>query len=140
MGACHIEIVPPLPIAGVSRFYTTNGKAYYSPFTRSLVIYDATTVLRFDLFKNELMHLNRPEGWYFKSVEEDEESYRLAYYDGNFGRDEQRISRGKIAFEPGCGKVHDGIFPSACMRYRNPPPLRPRRGRLRWLTSLFKRQ
>jgi hypothetical protein len=135
MGAYRVEIVPPFPICGISRFHTTNGRAYYSPLTNSLVIYDATTVLRIDLPNNEPWHLDRPDGWYFSAVHEDAEGYHLGFYDGQLGRDRQCVPREKIAFEPGFGGVHDGVFPSA---YIAPSArARPPRWSWRWFRALF---
>jgi hypothetical protein len=135
MGAYRVEIVPPFPICGISRFHTTNGRAYYSQFTNSLVIYDATTVLRIDLPNNEPWHLDRPDGWYFSAVHEDAEGYHLGFYDGQLGRDRQCIPRETIAFEPGFGGVHNGVFPSA---YIAPSaPTRPPRWSWRWFRTLF---
>jgi hypothetical protein len=138
MGAYHIEIVPPFPICGISPFHTTNGRAYYSPFTKSLVIYDATTVLRVDLSHNEPWHLDRPAGWYFTAVHEDADGYLFQFYDGQLGRDRRRVPRSEITFGPGFGQVQGGVFPSA---YIAPPtPVHPPRWTWRWVRSLFARQ
>jgi hypothetical protein len=113
MGCPHIEIVPPVPLAGVSRFFTTNGRAYYSAATESVVIYDANVILKFDLKSDEVAHVERPAKWYFAGVEEDETGYRLRLYDSGSKHAERHVPFASADFRPGFGPVKRGVFPSA---------------------------
>lgn len=122
MGAEHIEILTPIPIQGVTRFYTTNGRSYFSAFTHSLVIHDACTILRFDLRTLRLSHFLRPVGWYFSAVREDAETLHLSLYSGFGKHREQRIPLGEDSFQPGFGDVWAGVFPSAYMPYATSDP------------------
>ena len=128
MGAKHIEIVTPFPIEGISRFYTTNGRAYFSPVTNSLVIHDACTILRFDMLTKQLSSLLRPSGWYFSAVREDGEAFHFSLYSGFGKRREQMVPRSEAWFQPGFGDVWAGVFLSANMSYATVDPRFPREG------------
>lgn len=122
MGADHVEIVTPFPIEGISRFYTTNGRAYFSPFTHSLVIHDACTILQFDLQTQQLSSLLRPAGWYFSGVREDADAFHFSLYTGSGKHREQIVRRDEASFLPGFGDVSAGVFPSAYMSYATSDP------------------
>jgi hypothetical protein len=115
VGCATIEIVTPVPIAGATRFRTTNGGAYWSEATGHLVIHDASVILRYHPGAKQVEHYRGPYGWYISSVTEDESGYRLSLYDGS-GRSKQMHLPFTGSFEPGAGDVTAGVFPSAYPR------------------------
>ena len=112
MGCENIAIVPSFPIGGVSRFFATNGSAYYSAHTNSLIIRDACVLLRFNMQSKTLEHFVPPTGWYIGNVEESDAGYHFSLY-ASFKNSEHRIPFSSGEFAPGFGPVARGAFPSA---------------------------
>jgi hypothetical protein len=123
MGAEHIEIVIPVPVRGVDRFYTTNGRAYFSTRFSELVVHDACLILCLDLARGTVRHSRPPLPWYIAQLSESEEGYHLELYDGSGGRRVLDIARSAANLPDGFGDIHGGVLPSAYMPFasnRNP--------------------
>ncbi|HVT37154.1 MAG TPA: hypothetical protein VHE37_16325, partial [Nevskiaceae bacterium] len=112
MGCANIAIVPPFPIAGIARFFTTNGSTYYSERTGSLVIRDTSVILKYSLKSHVLEHYVQPPGLYIYGLEEDDAGYNLRLY-ANFKETQKHIPFGSGEFKPGLGPVERGSFPNA---------------------------
>jgi hypothetical protein len=113
MGASHVEIVVPFAIAGVTRFFSTNGRAYYSPATESVVIHDACLVVRHGLRSGQVQSMEHPSAWYFNPIKEDETGYCMSLYDNASRRTERHVLFDSEQFESGLGTAKTGVFPSA---------------------------
>lgn len=117
MGAEHVEIALPLPVSGIKRFYTTNGRAYFSTYSNQLVVYDSCLVIMLDLIAGTACHSFPPSSWYFEHFSETSETYRITLYNGNGGRRFLDIARSEANFQDGFGVIQRGVFPSASMPY-----------------------
>ena len=112
-GARDVEILLPFPLAGATRFRTTNGTAWLSSDGSFLFMADASAVVRVDLASLETAHLLPPDDEYFAEFEESADAYRLRLYTGAGGSRWVTIEKSPSAFTPGLGPVVSGRFPSA---------------------------
>ena len=110
--------VPSQPIAGVSRFQTTNGHAFFSPDGNKLIIHDRCVIVLVDLIADEVMNYQPPKKWYLSNVGIEADSLRFELdMPGGQTKHEKTVTiemaNIESEFTPGLGSASDGRFPSA---------------------------
>jgi hypothetical protein len=121
MGASTVYFYLSRPIAGVTRFQTTNGEAFFTPDGRGLILHDACMILFYDLNTDEVFNLEPPPERYFTRVRIEQEALLGDLYgrlSGGKPFDPIPLAELKSRFNQGLGPVDRGLFPSA---YPQPP-------------------
>jgi len=116
MGCRTLEFVPDRPLAGVSRFRTTNGAAFFTPAGDGLVIHDACVILFFDLAGDRVFHFATEKRQLVEDVRLEGGALAFDLSDGRGSRaPAPPVSLADISsvLAAGPGRVADGRFPSA---------------------------
>jgi hypothetical protein len=109
MGADHIEFIPSEPIAGVKRFFATNGTALFNEADLCFYLYDSSLVVRVN-----------SESWTAASLAKPGEEIsallvklRSKFYPEGRGRETQIKALTDGGWQSGLGEAFEGVFPSA---------------------------
>ncbi|MBK1855968.1 hypothetical protein JO972_13440 [Verrucomicrobiaceae bacterium 5K15] len=109
MGADHIEFIPSEPIAGVKRFFSTNGTALFNEADACFYLYDSSLIVRIHSESWTATHLaDAPEIVYKKLVE-----LRSKFYPSGRGGEKQINELTENDWKKGLGAAAEGVFPSA---------------------------
>ncbi len=109
MSADHIEFIPSEPIAGVKRFFTTNGAALFNEADSCFYLYDSSLVVRINSESWTASSLANPG----EKVSAELAKLRNKFYPGGRGYEAQIKVLTDNVWEEGLGVASEGVFPSA---------------------------
>jgi|GEM_PF-7065992 len=114
MSADHLEFLPSVPIFGVKRFVTTNGKALFNPQDSCFYIHDSTLIIRINSKTWQATHFISPGKISFGSITQSEDDLNMSLYStGSGARKPHQLDLKNIEWINGLGPAKKGVFPSA---------------------------
>ena len=114
MASEHIEFVPSEPLAGVKRFFTTNGRASFNDDDQCFYLQDACMLLRVDSKAWTTSYIERPKDLYFGQISIVGNRLDMELYSGYSGSvPPQSIPMNEVQWIDGLGPAQSGEFPSA---------------------------
>lgn len=109
MSANHIEFIPSEPIAGVKRFFTTNGYAFFNEADSCFYLCDSSLVVRVNSKSWTAACLANPG----EKVSAELLKLRSKFHPEGRGSETQIKALRDSHWEDGLGAASEGLFPSA---------------------------